>query len=588
MNNTNETEVKENKKILHIIKCEERKIDFYGKLSQKTKNINEQLMILMSECLKIKMGSIVANIVCIIFIIVGLATLISDNKSYKKFREYLLSNPDTIIFQNYTNFWNDIRKYEIGILIPYLLLSIIILLFQIFIFLKKNNKIQVVIGSGIFSYTLLIINFLLFAMTLAFAFLNVYLIIYSFIVVFRTPYDFLLYKNLFPELKKDWKENRAISIIHCVILIPLMYLISYLEYLLKNNLEMLFQMDIDEIPQNKNSRLCINDLYFNVKIKPKYLYLSQSKENKEDFYKITNANELFFFNSIAFKEIYINEFMNEYIYVVLNFLSIDDQIPFANIGYKYLFNNFFICFGILLFIIPSSKLHIINEEFYDLLLLIREEMGFGGIEKIYGSFEKKVFDSGLIIFIIESFIFLILVVIRLIYGGFKNKFIILSIIFYILSAILHCIFLVLSFLIFLFSLLILLSIPTSKQLLNVLYNINYFESTVITIKLVFQIVFSIFKIGLFTANIVFLIKNIRYYFDIIKSRKQITDNIVKNNLEKEIVFEYTDLNNNKKRLAEFRMQGFPKYLFFKLEGANKNKILIQKTEIGAIEVNNTE
>jgi hypothetical protein len=92
-------------------------------------------MIQLSEGLKIKMGSIVANIVCIIFIIVGLATLISDNKSYKKFREYLLSNPDTIIFQNYTNFWNDIRKYEIGILIPYLLLSIIILLFQIFIFL---------------------------------------------------------------------------------------------------------------------------------------------------------------------------------------------------------------------------------------------------------------------------------------------------------------------------------------------------------------------------------------------------------------------------------------------------------------------
>jgi hypothetical protein len=236
-----------------------------------------------------------------------------------------------------------------------------------------------------------------------------------------------------------------------------------------------------------------------------------------------------------------------------------------------------------LFIIPSSKLHIINEEFYDLLLLIREEMGFGGIVKIYGNFEKKVFDSGLIIFIIESFIFLILVVIRLIYGGFKNKFIILSIIFYILSAILHCIFLVLSFLIFLFSILFLLSIQ-NKSLLNILYYIY----TVITIKLVFQIVFAIFKIMLFTANIVFLIKNIIYYFDIIKSRKQISDNIVKNNLEKEIVFEYTDLNNNKKRLAEFRMQGFPKYLFFKLEGANKNKILIQKTEIGAIEVNNTE
>lgn len=347
-------------------------------------------------------------------------------------------------------------------------------------------------------------------------------------------------------------------------------------------------MDIDEIPQNKNSRLCINDLYFNVKIKPKNLYLLQSKENREDFYKIANANEIFTFNSIAFKEIYINEFMNEYIYIVLNYLSIDDQISFVNIGYKYLFNNFFICFGILLFIIPSSKLHIIDEEFYDLLLLIREQMKFGGIVKIYGNFEKIVFDSSLIIFIIESFIFLILVVIRLIYGGFKNIiFIILSIIFYILSAILHCIFLVLSFLIFLFSILFLISIP-NKSLLNYLYNINYFDFTVITIKLIFQIVFATSQMMLFTANIVFLIKNIIYYFDIIKSRKQITDNIVKNNLEKEIVFEYTDLNNNKKRLAEFRMQGFPKYLFFKLEGANNFKILNQKTEIGAIVINNTE
>lgn len=222
MNNTNETELKDNKKNLHIIKCEERKTDYYKTESQKTENINLQLMTQMTEGLKIKIGSIVTNIFCIIFILVDLATLISDNKSYKKFKEYLLSNPETIIFRNYTQFWNDIRKYEIGILIPYLLLLIIILLFQIFIFLKKNNKIQVVIGSGIFYYTLLIINFLLFAMTLAFAFLNVYLIIYSFIVVFRTPYDFLFYEELFLELKKDWEKNRVISIIHCVILIPLL------------------------------------------------------------------------------------------------------------------------------------------------------------------------------------------------------------------------------------------------------------------------------------------------------------------------------------------------------------------------------
>ena len=594
MNNTNETETKENKNNLHVIKCEEKKTDFYqtgSKNNLDSLNMNELQMIQMSEGLKVKLASIIINIICIIFIIFELATLISDNKSYKKFKEYLISNPGTIIFRNYTEFWKDIRINEIAILISNLLLLILILLFLIFIVLKKENKIQVTIGSGIFYNTILIINFVLFALTLVFAFLYVYLIIYSFFVVFKTPYDFSVYEELFLELKNDWKKNRVISIVHSSILIPLFYLFCYFEYLLKNNLEMLLQMDFDEIHQNKNSRLCINDLYFNVKIKPKNLFLLQSKENKEDFYKIANANELFFFNSIAFKEIYINEFINEYIYIVLNYFSIDDQMSFANIGYKYLFNNFFMCFGILLFIIPSAKFHIINEEFYDLLILDLEKMKFGGITKIYGNFEKNVFYSSLIIFIIESLVFFILVVIRLIYGGFKNIiFIKSSIFFYILSAIIHSIFMVLYILIFLFSILILNSMPSGSLLDNLenTENTNYFYFSVIKIKLIFQIVLSAFKLMLFIANIKFLINNIRYQFDIIKSRKQMTDNIVKTDLEKEIVFEYIDLNNNKKTLTEFRMQGFPKYLFFKSEEANNVKLLTQNKEIGIVEICNTD
>ena len=63
----------------------------------------------------------------------------------------------------------------------------------------------------------------------------------------------------------------------------------------------------------------------------------------------------------------------------------------------------------------------------------------------------------------------------------------------------------------------------------------------------------------------FKFKTLLYHFDILKSWNKINENIICRNLNKEIVFEYRNLNNNRKRLAEFRIEGFPKFLFFKDE-----------------------
>ena len=80
---------------------------------------------------------------------------------------------------------------------------------------------------------------------------------------------------------------------------------------------------------------------------------------------------------------------------------------------------------------------------------------------------------------------------------------------------------------------------------------------------------------------IFTIKNILYHFDIIKNRKRINENIIFRDLNKEIVFEYINLDNKIKRLAEFRIQGFPKFLFFKHESNSQRNNL-------KIEINNTE
>ena len=187
----------------------------------------------------------------------------------------------------------------------------------------------------------------------------------------------------------------------------------------------------------------------------------------------------------------------------------------------------------------------------------------------------------IIYLIIEACLLFILLVVRLIQGGFKNIiFITISIVFYIFLALLHFIDMILSFLIFLFS--IFFFRTTKKELL-----INY---TVIPYKLIFQIVISFLWFSFDIVPLVFSIKSAVYYSEIIKERKKLKENMVVTDLNKEIVFEYIDLNNNQKKLNEFRIKGLPKFLFYELEGDNRendNETQNKNIDI-VIEVNNTD
>ena len=127
----------------------------------------------------------------------------------------------------------------------------------------------------------------------------------------------------------------------------------------------------------------------------------------------------------------------------------------VNEGYSLLTKIYILSISILfILLILCSKLHVTNEIYYDLLIELYEEAKpkFFGIFKIYGNFEKKVTKIRIIYLIIEDCLLFILLVVRLIQGGFKNIiFITISIVFYIFLALLNFIDMILSFLIFLFS-----------------------------------------------------------------------------------------------------------------------------------------
>lgn len=583
-NNTNEETV-ENQNNLHIIKCKEKKIPII---------VNEQQEILMQNLVtKIGTKSLVYIILSIIFSILSLSTLIKNNKSYKKMTEYLISNPDTIISETYTDAWTNIGKYEIGILIPNLIFDVIILLFILFLYLKNEKKIHIEINQGILYYSLLIINLLFIAIIYLFDLLIVYLIVYSIFVVAKTPYDFFIIKNGYLELKRDWSNNRVIPVIHIISNYFIVLFSSLTLTHLNSNIKSFLDFDIEENEKMKTAKLCINELYFDIKIKPNYLYLLQLEDNKEKFYQIANLENLFSIEKganqfLSFKEIFINDFSKKHIHMVLEHPSIVDQLPLVNKGYNYLIYIFIFSFFSLLFIsIPSSKIHIINEITYNYLIELFEleeiKPKYYGTFKIYGKFEKKVSLARIIYLSIEICLLFILIIKRLINGGFKKIIFIRMLIFlFILFSLIIFIDIVLSFLVILFSIFFFKTIGEEDFLLA-----NY---SVINIKLIFQIIVNIFALICNIICFVYNILNVLYYFDIIKSRKIISENIANTDINKELVIEYISLSNNNEKLNEFRIQGFPKFLFFKHEdhtARNNNNTQNNKID-NIIEVHNTD
>ena len=442
----------------------------------------------ISKCNPISAVSLTA--IAIVFTIISLATLIKNNKSYKQIKDHLNSDTD----KSYTKIWKNIGKYEIGILIPCLIFLFILLLYNLFFLLKERNIIHLEINQGSFYYFLLILNFVLYIILYLFFFFICYLNVYSIFVVAKIPNDFNTI-NLFIYFKDKWKENIAVPVIHIVSNYLIVIVSSFMIMPIINNLKSYIDMNFEENQKIKTGILSINNLNFSIKLKSDYLYLLQSEENRENFYQIAdleNPNSIkknaispqYKAKCLAFKKIYINDYTNQYMYMILEYKSISDQLPLANEGFNNLFFLFTLSLCNLLFIsIPSSKIHISNEKDYTDSIKENKKSKFFRIYKNYGSFEETVTIIRIIYMILETCCLFILMIRRLIYGGFKNVIHIKrSIIFYILLVIIFFIDIILSILIIVFSILSFSNSQMKKLLKFLSKNLQIVMNIIINMK----------------------------------------------------------------------------------------------------------
>ena len=295
-------------KFPQILKCEEKETEYIIKDPQIKKQGNiihenyKKGIYYNNKCL------LISSAIHIALLIVALSTLISNNPKYKKLKEYILLNPDQGFSTDYTSFWCDIGKYELRILLTYLIYIILVSVFEIVFFLINKNKIHLEIGTGILYKTIIIIYYFIHTIFSFLVVLILYLAIYSCFVVTLSRRDFGIYSDTLkpPELI-EWKKNRGIPIFHIVILFLLFQSYYYTLYfatkfILIHYLDLSFD-DYDNnnriINQNtkiKTKGIMINNFYINMKIKPNILFLLESEEENsrngyKTFYQITNLEK---------------------------------------------------------------------------------------------------------------------------------------------------------------------------------------------------------------------------------------------------------------------------------------------------------
>jgi hypothetical protein len=168
----------------------------------------------------------------------------------------------------------NIGKNEDQILIPYLVFIVLLLFLNLFFYLKNSNKIHLEINQGVFYYLLLIITLLFMTIQYFLGFCVLYLFVSSLLVAIKTPFDFFVYKDMFSEIKDEWKKNRIVPFIHVALNFLEFILNIIMFYLFQKNLNSYFEMNFEEKEKIKTGKLLINDLNLDIKIKSKNLYLT--------------------------------------------------------------------------------------------------------------------------------------------------------------------------------------------------------------------------------------------------------------------------------------------------------------------------
>ena len=404
----------------------------------------------------------------LILTIISYILSFKNNKYYNEYRDYLMEidknykkilnevndalkelNPESVL-SSYTKFWCKVGIYEKSVLISLIVFLALYLLFLIIsILIHKNHlfKLNYNNGESILYKNLIVINSTICIIIIIYMYLLLFLFIYTFVVSIWAPEKNIFFdeswaeKNLeINDLEKNWTNNKMKHFLN----IPIQFLITYLLFLFTKNIYLILDylnmnyQENDEEEENiyekrkkielneKRTCIMINNVNYNVRIKLNdVLYLTGYENNK--IYK--------------FKKILIENITNTFVYVRIGVNTITDQISHAEWDYPNINNYFLQLLKISLLILPQALMLIplldlnlqndltywlisTNYKIISIIFLIKEiDMDtpfFFDVFSIYGKTQYIYTIVRLIFYLIYSCIFFIILIKRMLSGGFKN------------------------------------------------------------------------------------------------------------------------------------------------------------------------
>ena len=556
----------------------------------RAKSINNKVFCFEKKIIPQKILNIIISSINFILVIISLSTLIKKNKYYILFRTELIVryaeiselinnaltsginesslSVDNLNMPTFTQFWCDIGKAELGVLISYLIFLFLFIAYEILTFLIHKNIIKLKIDGNLYH---IVVGLNLFFCIIVYIYIPLvfYLFIYSIIVTTVSPLS-VNYDNKAPRTKsfyeEEWEDHKTVPLINAMVIKFILFIFTLIQITFKNEVILYLSMKYYEDENVSKEKIKSKKIYrkeqtLNIKIKAKQiLYLK-----KQD------TNDIIKFKQIIIDGLNINN-MNDFIYIKLNNKAIIDLLSLTDWEYPDL-NEIFIklgniskyIYGILFILIALFRMHISKEQTYSYMVAINkshmqlyaENIKYYDVFIMYGGFEKVSSEIRFSFYFITLFLILLLLLKRIYFGGFSKY--IFSLISFIASFVFlleNFIFIILSFILIIITILSLIS-----------YNdiFKFSKEDMIQAKLYIQLFMNIIIIGLIIKIFIDNIKLIKilniirnelynYYYNIIDNKNE--------EIKEEYLYKGLEENEKQYYLSEIYIEGQPKCLFY--------------------------
>ena len=466
----------------------------------------------------------------------------------------------------FTQFWCDIGKAELGVLISYLIFLFLFIAYEILTFLIHKNIIKLKIDGKLYH---IVVGLNLFFCIIVYIYIPFvfYLFIYSIIVTTISPLS-VNYDNNAPRTKsfyeEEWEDHKTVPLINAMVIKFILFIFTLIQITFKNEVILYLSMKYYEDENVSKEKIKSKKIYrkeqtLNIKI----------KANQMLYLKNQDTNDIIKFKQIKIDGLNINN-MNDFIYIKLNNKAIIDLLSLTDWEYPDL-NEIFIklgniskyIYGILFILIALFRMHISKEQTYSYMVAINkshmqkyaENIKYYDVFIMYGGFEKVSSEIRFSFYFITLFLILLLLLKRIYFGGFSKY--IFSLISFIASFVFlleNFIFIILSFILIIITILSLIS-----------YNdiFKFSKEDMIQAKLYIQLFMNIIIIGLIIKIFIDNIKLIKILNIIRNELYNYYDNIKDNKKEE---FQYKGLEENEKQyyLSEIYIENQPNYLFYNI------------------------